>query len=103
MSSVMQHDDHQSVWHQSKDALCRCALDIGGTLAKVVFAIYVENDPTPGDKDLDLTVVDERLSRWWPRLRQNNNKNSQLILRFHYFHTKDMEKLISVLKGMNVI
>lgn len=49
--------------------ICRCALDIGGTLAKVVFVLKYENEEIFGDRNLDLKTGDTRLSCWWPPSR----------------------------------
>lgn len=130
--------------------VCRCALDIGGTLAKIVFVLNphnVDDELIPGDKDLDFKTDDERLKLWWrtnPREsihqsgpssqeepfasvqktcspnnvieKVNNEAKSEisitsqlnqncsiheklLLLRFHFFHTKDIDILIASIKG----
>lgn len=103
---------------------CFCGLDIGGTLAKIVLVIENENDDALGDKDLDLKTSDERLRSLWGteivrdeerlKVEECHEVNGsvttnlqdcsgevprQLILRFHYYRTEDIDELIANLNG----
>lgn len=88
-------------------ATCRCALDIGGTLAKVV---YYHQTFTPGNEETDedtqclqLTPEDEkRLFSSTAEQRLNACRTSLPsggVLRLKFFRTVEIDNLISWLTG----